>query len=183
MTRFLKWLETPATSAKEIFSLAVKTLLLSVLWGTLMALITWLLVVPNYPVGSATLERNMDQFLSNFTEEFFFRTLWLALAVMVIGRNRVMGLALILTFTGSLVWGYDHRFQFMKITTPNMAATIALCWIGGMGALFNILAIKCATNDDLLQLKPLGIFTIVHFGYNLMIVPIVKVIVLLSGVS
>ncbi len=177
MTRFLKWLETPATSAKEIFSLAGKTLLLSVLWGTFMALITWFLVVPNYPVGSATLAYNVDQFLSNFTEEFFFRTLWLALAVMVIGRNRVVGLALILAFTGSLVWGYDHRVDFLEITTPNMATVLALCWQGVLGLLFNALAIKCATEGDLLQLKPLGICTLVHFSYNLIIIPIVGLIV------
>ncbi|MEK7641073.1 MAG: hypothetical protein AAB389_03705 [Patescibacteria group bacterium] len=177
MTRFLRWLETPAVSIREVLGLSLKALFLLVLWGTIMFCVVWFFVRPHCPPGTASLEQNVEMFLSNFTEEFFFRTLWLALAVMFVGRSRVVWLALLLTFTGSLVWGYEHRVAFLEITTPNLATTLALCWHGVLGLIFNTLAIKCATKEDLLQLKPLGICTLVHFSYNLAIIPIAKVII------
>ncbi|MEK7654439.1 MAG: hypothetical protein AAB345_04165 [Patescibacteria group bacterium] len=177
MTRFLRWLETPAVSIREVLGLSLKALFLLVLWGTIMFCVVWFFVRPHCPPGTATLERNVTMLLSNFTEEFFSRTLWLSLAVMFLGRSKVVWLALVLAFTGSFVWGYDHRGDFLEITTPGIATALALCWHGVLGLILNTLAIKCATTEDILQLKPLGICTLVHFSYNLLIIPICKLIV------
>ncbi len=175
MQKFLKWLEAPATSAREIFGLAGKALFLSVLWGVVMIFATWYLVRPNFP-PSASLMNATGTLMSDFTEEFFFRILWLALAVMFIGRDKIIWLILLLC-AGTAVWSYDHHGALAKIVSPSAAILLGFSWKGILGLIWSVVALKCATKEDLFQLKPLGICTLIHFSYNLLIVPIAGLIV------